>query len=124
MAKFTGMNLNDAGAGSLRAALEIQNLVPVANDVAVSGNEDGAINGPAQATAAAHVPVTFGLVGMQGGAQYGCVCLIAVGSFPYTPAGNFTGSDSFSFRATVGAANSTSALVSVSVNPVIDASVV
>ena len=52
---------------------------------------------------------------------HGSLSINANGSFTYTPAANFNGTDSFTYRATDGSADSTPATVTFTVNPVPDA---
>lgn len=51
------------------------------------------------------------------GPTHGSVALNANGSFTYTPASGYSGSDSFTYTASDGALSSTAATVSVTVNP-------
>src|SRR5213075_57041 len=51
---------------------------------------------------------------------HGTLTLNANGSFDYQPNANFNGSDSFTYRASDGATNSSSATVTITVNPVND----
>jgi VCBS repeat-containing protein len=57
------------------------------------------------------------------GPSNGTLMLNADGSFVYTPAANFTGSDSFTYRASDGTPSSSPALVTITVGPVNDAPV-
>src|SRR5207249_526680 len=54
------------------------------------------------------------------GPAAGTLALVADGSFVYTPGANFHGSDSFSYKANDGAADSNVATVSITVNSVND----
>ena len=56
------------------------------------------------------------------GVTHGTVTLNSNGSFTYTPTANYNGADSFTYRANDGTANSNTATVSMTVNPVNDAS--
>jgi VCBS repeat-containing protein len=56
-----------------------------------------------------------------GSTSHGALSFAADGSFSYTPAANYAGSDSFTYRATDGARTSDPATVSISVAPVNDA---
>jgi VCBS repeat-containing protein len=55
------------------------------------------------------------------GPAHGTVSLNANGSFTYTPAADYNGPDSFSYRANDGAVDSNAATISISVSPVNDA---
>src|SRR5207249_3082628 len=57
------------------------------------------------------------------GPAHGTLTLNPNGSFTYTPAANFNGADSFSYRASDGTASSGPVAVSLTVNPVNDAPV-
>jgi VCBS repeat-containing protein len=58
---------------------------------------------------------------LESGPSHGTLTLNANGSFTYTPATNFSGSDSFTYKANDGKADSGVATVSISVNAVNDA---
>ena len=66
-------------------------------------------------------PLTAALVA---GPSHGTLTLNGNGSFNYTPAGNFTGSDSFTYRASDGTLTSNPATVTISVTGADDAPVV
>jgi VCBS repeat-containing protein len=57
------------------------------------------------------------------GPGHGTLTLNADGSFTYTPAANFNGTDTFTYRASDGSAQSNLATVTITVNPVSDAPV-
>lgn len=57
------------------------------------------------------------------GASHGTVALASDGSFTYTPASNFNGTDSFTYRAALGTAQGTPATVTLNIAPVNDAPV-
>ncbi len=57
------------------------------------------------------------------GVSHGTLTLNANGGFTYTPDANFTGADSFTYKATDGSADSSSVTVTITVNPVNDAPV-
>jgi VCBS repeat-containing protein len=57
------------------------------------------------------------------GPAHGSLTLNPNGSFAYTPAANYNGPDSFTYRANDGATNSAPALVSITVRPINDAPV-
>jgi VCBS repeat-containing protein len=65
-------------------------------------------------------PLTAGLAS---GPSHGTVQLNANGSFTYTPTANYSGPDSFTYRASDGTATSAPATVSITVAPVNDAPV-
>src|SRR5262249_14882293 len=82
---------------------------------------DMAISGIVTAADIDNDPLTFSLVGLNGGAHNGVVFFNPNGTFTYRPVLNFNGSDSFSFLAKDGSGNSNTATVSVTVNAVNDA---
>lgn len=96
---------------------------PVATNDAYAVNEDTPLN-----VAAAGVlgndtgtaPLTASLVN---GVSNGTLTLNANGSFSYTPNLNFSGTDSFSYKANSGVQGSNTATASITVNPVNDAPV-
>jgi VCBS repeat-containing protein len=103
------------------------NEVPVSsNDIGYSVNEDGALTvAAAQGVLANDTdpdsnPLTAVL---QNGPAHGTVDLASDGSFFYTPAANYFGSDSFTYKANDGSADSNLATVAIDVNPVNDAPV-
>src|SRR3989449_7129111 len=57
------------------------------------------------------------------GPGHGALTLNANGSFTYTPAANFNGSDSFTYKANDGLLDSNAATVALTINPVNDAPV-
>ena len=101
----------------------IANAAPVANPDGYSVNEDAVLNVAAPGllgndTDANGNPLTAALVA---GTSNGTLVLNANGSFTYTPNANYFGSDSFTYRANDGFANSNTATVSLTINPVNDA---
>src|SRR5205807_4627271 len=58
-----------------------------------------------------------------GGPSHGSLALNADGSFTYTPAADFNGTDSFTYRASDGSLSSNVATVTITVRPVNDAPV-
>ena len=91
---------------------------PVAQDGSASGTEDTPINGTLVATDVDSESLTYRL-GTQ--AAHGTVVVNADGSFSYTPAQDFNGTDSFTFLANDGAVNSNTATVSLAIAAVNDA---
>jgi VCBS repeat-containing protein len=98
------------------------NLAPIANNDSYSTNEDTALTVTAPGvlgndTNEDSAPLTATLVS---GPSNGTLTLDPDGSFLYTPAGNFHGSDSFTYKANDGAADSNEAVVTIVVNSVND----
>ena len=75
------------------------NAVPVASDGSVSTTAGTAVNGTLSASDTDGDSLTFAMVVAP---AHGTVTIVnaATGAFTYTPAGGFTGSDSFTFHAT------------------------
>jgi len=99
------------------------NTATTANDDAYSVNEDGALNVPALTGVLANDsdpegdPLTAILVA---NAANGALTLNADGSFTYTPALNFNGADTFTYKANDGTVDSNVATVTIAVNAVND----
>ncbi len=115
----------DSNVATVSIAVSAVNDAPVAANGSASGNEDTTINGTLSATDVdnASAQLSYNLVGTNGGAAHGSVVVHADGTFTYTPASNFNGSDSFSFKAYDGALDSNVATESLTINAVNDAPV-
>jgi VCBS repeat-containing protein len=111
--------------GSVSVNVMSLNQAPVANPNAYSVNEDTTLTVPntgvlgllANDTDVNNNPLTAALVN---GPANGTLTLNADGSFTYTPNSNFNGSDSFTYKANDGNADSNVATVSVTVTSVND----
>jgi VCBS repeat-containing protein len=116
--------VNDGTADSPAAVVTITvnpvNDAPAASAKSVSVNEDAAYSGTLAGTDVENDPLGFSLA-PGGGAQHGTLSLQTNGSFQYTPAANYNGSDQFSFRVSDGTLYSPAAVVSITVNAVNDA---
>lgn len=99
----------------------VVNSAPVAQDGSASGAEDGILSGQAVAVDANNDALTYSLVN---GPAHGTLTFNANGSYSYTPDANYAGSDSFTFRANDGSANSNIATITLSVAAVNDAPIV
>ncbi|MBI4311414.1 MAG: tandem-95 repeat protein [Chloroflexi bacterium] len=120
---------NDGKAGSNVATASIDviavNHAPVAVNDSYSTNEDTALSVGAPGvlgndTDAERNPLTAALVT---GPAHGTLSFNANGSFTYTPASNYNGGDSFTYRANDGKAGSNVATVGINVTNVNDAPV-
>ena len=98
------------------------NRAPVANSGAAAANEDQAYNGTMSANDADGDALSYALVSS---AVNGSVVITnaATGAFSYTPNGNFSGSDSFTFKVNDGSVDSNIATVSINVATANDAPV-
>ncbi|MEJ0074360.1 MAG: Ig-like domain-containing protein [Alphaproteobacteria bacterium] len=117
---FTYTITDDGGLNSTATVHITVNPVndpPVAQDGSASGNEDTAISGTLVATDVDGPSLTYSL-GTQ--AANGTVAVNPDGSYTYTPAQDFNGTDSFTFTASDGTAGSNAATISLTVNPVND----
>ena len=93
------------------------NDAPVAQDGSASGNEDTPVNGTLAATDIDSPILTYRL-GTQ--ALHGTAVVSSDGTFTYTPAQDFNGTDSFTFIANDTAANSNTATISLTIAAVND----
>ncbi|MCM3629584.1 Ig-like domain-containing protein [Paenibacillus glycanilyticus] len=94
------------------------NAAPVAQDGSESTNEDTPVNGAVSATDADNNTLTYTLVTAP---VNGTVVMNADGTFTYTPNANYNGTDSFTFKANDGKADSNVATVNLTINAVNDA---
>ena len=95
---------------------------PIAEDAAITAVEDIPVSANLPATDPNGRPLTFGIVSSPGN---GSVVLTsaATGAFTYTPRANFSGVDSFYFRASNGSYPSNVGTVTITMTPVNDAPV-
>lgn len=95
------------------------NTVPVASNKTINTNEDQSVSNNLVATD--NEPVVYSIVTNP---SHGAVTLAPTTSaFTYTPAANYNGTDSFTFRASDGKASSNIATVSINIVPINDAPV-
>jgi VCBS repeat-containing protein len=100
--------------------LRVDNQAPVATDGILNIDEDTVGTGTVAATDADGDTLTFSKVSDPAN---GSVTVNADGSYSYTPNANFNGTDSFSFKANDGLADSGAGTVTITINPVNDAPV-
>jgi len=117
--RLSGAGTSDETA-TVRLTVRPVNDAPVAFDGNYSTNEDTPRNGAATATDVDGDTLTYSLVSE---ASHGTVTISANGTFVYTPAANYNGSDTFTFRANDGMADSNIGTVTLTVTPVNDAPV-
>ena len=117
------VNDSKGASASYTVALSITavNDAPVAAGRSLTLNEDTQANGTLSATDVDNTVLTYSLVTQP---VRGTVTLSGNGNYTYTPAKDFNGSDSFTFKASDGALDSNIATVSISVAAVNDAPVV
>ena len=117
---------NDTKADSGVATVSIR--VGPANDAPAAGNDSFGTNEDVALTVAApgvlandndtdHDPLTARLIA---GPAHGTLALNADGSFTYTPAGDWSGTDTFTYQANDGTADSAVATAGITVSPVND----
>jgi VCBS repeat-containing protein len=123
VAVTVGDDTTSSNTAHTTIAVTAVNDPPVAQNGSAGGSEDTAISGNAVAVDPDNTPaqLAYSLVGANGGAQHGAVTLNPNGSFTYTPAADFNGTDSFAFKANDGAADSNVGTVSITVAAVNDA---
>jgi VCBS repeat-containing protein len=105
------------GVGTI---LNDDNHAPVAADQGASTAEDAALTGSVTATDVDGDALSYAVVA---GPSHGTLALNPDGSFTYTPAADYNGSDSFTFAASDGALTSNTATVAITVTPGNDAPV-
>jgi VCBS repeat-containing protein len=96
------------------------NHAPVASDQTVSMAEDHGLTGAVTAGDLNGDPLTYALVG---GPAHGTLTFNTDGTYSYTPAADYNGADSFTYKANDGSLDSNIATVSLTVTPVNDAPV-
>ena len=119
-AAFTYQVSDGQAATAATATLDLVpvNDAPTAADGSVSGAEDQPISGQVQAGDIDSSGLAYAVAT---GPQHGSVVLNADGSFVYTPNADYSGPDSFTFKANDGQLDSNIATVSLTVAPVNDA---
>ncbi len=120
---------NDGAANSNVATVNLTvnsvNDAPVAVNDSYSTNEDVAVTIAAPGVLSNDTDVEGNPLTavVNSGPTHGTLTLNVNGSFVYTPTANYTGSDSFTYRANDGTANSNTATVSLTIHAVNDAPV-
>jgi VCBS repeat-containing protein len=99
--------------------------VPVAVNDVNSTNEDTPVSGNASTndTPSGDGGNVWSLVGANGGALHGTVTMNANGTYTYTPAANYNGSDVFNYKLCDADGDCSNATVTITINPVDDAPV-
>ncbi|MDT4922672.1 MAG: large repetitive protein [Pseudonocardiales bacterium] len=120
---------SDSNAATVTITVNSVNDAPVAGDVSASTNEDTAKVVTLTATDVDAQPLTFSIVAGPGNGGLGaigvpsCVGTTCTATVTYTPAANYNGPDSFTYKANDGTADSNVATVTLTVNAVNDAPV-
>jgi VCBS repeat-containing protein len=112
-----------SGVATVAITVTAVNDVPAATDDAWSTAEDTVLTVPAPGVLGNDGDVDGDSLSaaLASGPAHGTVALNANGSFTYTPAANFNGTDSFTYRAGDGDLTSDPATVTITVTPVNDA---
>jgi VCBS repeat-containing protein len=110
----------DSNVATVTITVTPVNDDPVTTDQSLATNEDTALTGAVTATDVDGDTLTYSVVG---GPTHGDLTFNPDGSFTYTPAADFNGSDSFTFKASDGQADSNVATVGITIDPVNDAPV-
>ena len=108
----------NSGVAIVTITVNAVNDAPVANDSSVETDEDNAVADFVSAGDIEGDTLTYSVVD---GPEHGTLDFESDGSFIYIPDENYNGSDSFTFMANDGSADSNTATVDITVNPVNDA---
>lgn len=117
-AKDSANNETSAAPATVTITINFVNDIPVANPASINVTEDVAFNGALSGTDLDGDTLVFAAGSVS--PLHGTINIFGNGNFTYTPAANFNGTDSFSFRVNDGTVNSAEATVSVSVAAVND----
>ncbi len=111
--------LAESNVATVTITVSAINDAPVAVNDAFSGNEDTAVVGGVLGndTDVENASLTANLVSQP---SHGTVVLNANGTFNYTPAHDYAGSDSFTYKASDGESESAAAAVTITLNPIND----
>jgi hypothetical protein len=113
---------NNSGPVTVTLSVNPVNVAPLASDDSFSTVEDTALSVAAPGILGDDTDVNGDVLSavLLTGPSHGTVDLAADGGFSYAPAANYHGADSFTYRATDGAASSSPATVSLTVRSVND----
>ena len=113
---------SDSNVGTVTVTVTAVADVPVAVADTHSINEDGVLNVASPGVLGNDTDPEGGLTAIKlSDPQHGTLTFNGDGSFIYTPAANYNGADSFTYKVNDGAADSNVATVTITVNPVNDA---
>ncbi len=105
--------------GTVTLTVGTVNVAPVAQNGTASGAEDNQVTGQAAATDANGDALTFSIPS-NGAPAHGVVTMNANGSYTYTPAADYNGTDSFTYKVSDGRGGVSTGTITVTVDPVND----
>ena len=113
---------NDCSTATVTITVNPVDDVPLAVNDVNSTNEDTPVSGNASTndTPSGDGGNTWSLVGTNGGAAHGTVTMNTNGTYTYTPAANYNGSDVFTYKLCDADADCSTATVTITINPVDD----
>ncbi len=113
---------NDCDSATVNVTVTPVDDMPNAVNDAISTNEDSPVNGNAATndTPSGDGGNTWQLVGPNGGAQHGTVVMNPDGTFTYTPAPNYNGTDVFTYKLCDTDGDCSTATVTVTIAPAND----
>jgi|GEM_PF-6131431 len=110
----------DSQPATVSLTINPANDAPVAGNTAATTAEDTTLHGSVTATDVDGDSLTYSLVN---GPQHGTVAFNSDGTYTYTPNADYSGTDTFSYKANDGSLNSNTGTVNLTVTPVNDAPV-
>jgi large repetitive protein len=116
--------VSDGNGGTATGTIVVNvasvNDAPTTSGGTASGNEDTIVTGALAASDIDGGTLSFALA-PNGGPAHGSVTINPNGTYSYTPAANFNGTDSFTYRVSDGQGGTTLGTISVTVSPTNDA---
>ena len=105
--------------GTVTLTVGTVNVAPVAQSGTARGAEDNQVTGQAAATDANGDALTYSIPS-NGAPAHGVVTMNANGSYTYTPAADYNGTDSFTYKVSDGRGGISTGTITVTVDPVND----
>ncbi len=115
--------LLDSNTATITITVNAVNDTPVANSGSLTTDEDTPATGTLSASDADNNTLTYSIVDQTGANGTVTITNPATGAYSYTPAANFNGPASFTFKVNDGTTDSNIATISITVNAVNDAPV-
>jgi VCBS repeat-containing protein len=112
----------DCSTATVTITVNPVNDVPVAVNDVITTNEDNPVTGNAATndTPSGDCANTWSLVGTNGGAAHGTVTMNTNGTYTYTPAANYNGTDVFNYKLCDCEGDCSTATVTITITPVND----